>query len=805
MGELIIAGLGTLVPASLGTLAVPWWLTAGANLLGSALLSTAAARMGRRKPGEVAEDIRLPRSLPPVRWAWGIGARVPGTAVYLGDRSGFRYLAYLVASHPSDTTGFALRLDGRDITLSGDPTNFGPLTRGAVTVPEGETQVVITHGLGTTPARAGAYADGLVTAIDAVGATTFRATLADPAPEGGQELNWVAYADAAGATALIPGNLVGQLEVWLQDGTQTHPPTRLLIENGDPFSGQGGPLFGSEATANPLWHTDKHHGLTVVWIKMRLGAANTRQSRWPAPVPVLDCAMAWQRIYNPLMDSTRGGEGPQRINDPATWEPTSNQAACLLHLARFNPVYPWQPDQLLLDSFVFGAEVADEDVPLKAGGTVKRYEVGGFQTFAEKEMPGLLAEMADAGGGELFTVGGRLGYRPGSWIEPALTMPAHLRGSVKYAADRDRTSTPQAVRVVYRDPGADWEDATFEPVAVTPAWGGDERRVLTWTQPLVSNPYQAMRLQQMKARELALGGSLSAEYPPNPAADLMCGAVVEIADAGAPYRDGVYRVVEKDGVFSIADGGEGAAFRVKLGFRQDAEFVTAWNPETDELPYEAAVPNVIDRELPLPFDLDGGFDFDGFGQDRLRVVFSVPGGFTPGGPEGEPSIRSKPAHRVLRVGTAGQFGRDDPGGADHQLFRNRRRCCARGSGRAATSCGSGRSAAARSVTWVYGGPYLLGVDLDAPTAVSASPGAGQITINATSPDGDHAALEYWGSDVDDPWSATLLATQTVAVSTADSFTETGLSAGATRFYFVRSVALTGAVGPWSDSVTATAT
>jgi hypothetical protein len=802
MGELIIAGLGTLVPASLGTLAVPWWLTTGANLLGSALLSTAAARMGRRKPGEVAEDIRLPRSLPPVRWAWGIGARVPGTAVYLGDRSGFRYLAYLVASHPSDTTGFALRLDGRDITLSGDPTNFGPLTRGAVTVPEGETQVVITHGLGTTPARAGAYNTGLITTIDAVGATTFRATLADPAPEGGQELNWVAYADAAGATALIPGNLVGQLEVWLQDGTQTHPPTRLLIENGDPFSGQGGPLFGSEATANPLWHTDKHHGLTVVWIKMRLGAANTRQSRWPAPVPVLDCAMAWQRIYNPLMDSTRGGEGPQRINDPATWEPTSNQAACLLHLARFNPVYPWQPDQLLLDSFDFGAEVADEDVPLKAGGTVKRYEVGGFQTFAEKEMPGLLAEMADAGGGELFTVGGRLGYRPGTWIDPVVTMPAHLRGSVKYAADRDRTSTPQAVRVVYRDPGADWEDATFEPVAVTPAWGGDERRVLTWTQPLVSNPYQAMRLQQMKARELALGGSLSAEYPPNPAADLMCGAVVEIADAGAPYRDGVYRVVEKDGVFSIADGGEGAAFRVKLGFRQDAEFVTAWNPETDELPYEAAVPNVIDRELPLPFDLVGSFDFDGFGADRLRVDFSVPGDFTQVGLE--PVFSPDPRIESFEWELQGNSGEMTPAGLITNFFQTPVML------REGVGPGSYivriRSVGGGAVSpWVYGGPYLLDVDLDAPTAVSASPGAGQITINATSPDGDHAALEYWGSDVDDPWSATLLATQTVATLTADSFTETGLDAGATRFYFVRSVASTGAVGPWSDSVTATAT
>ena len=232
MGDPLTAAL-VISLKTIGIAGVPTWLASGAaSLLSTTLLTSLAALLNRPKASDVREQLRLSNELPPYRFAWGPGTRVPGTPWYMGEKNGVRYFAYLLNSRPSDTSGFTLRLDGRPVALSGDPFDFGPLTRGTATVAEGETQVTITHGFGAPPQTLDAYAEDLVAVVDMVDATSFRATIPDPAPAGGLELTWVCTAATPGAVA-TNDPFVGHLEVWVQDGSQEHPPSKLLVENGD--------------------------------------------------------------------------------------------------------------------------------------------------------------------------------------------------------------------------------------------------------------------------------------------------------------------------------------------------------------------------------------------------------------------------------------------------------------------------------------------------------------------------------------------------------------------------------------------
>jgi hypothetical protein len=94
-----------------------------------------------------------------------------------------------------------------------------------------------------------------------------------------------------------------------------------------------------------------------------------------------------KHCYVPRLDSTvPGGSGPHRWNDPATWEWTDNLIDCRYNWMR--GVYACdrvgQPDMLLVGRglsaieapparTIAAANVCDEAVALKAGGTEKRY------------------------------------------------------------------------------------------------------------------------------------------------------------------------------------------------------------------------------------------------------------------------------------------------------------------------------------------------------------------------------------------------------------------------------------------------
>lgn len=123
-----------------------------------------------------------------------------------------------------------------------------------------------------------------------------------------------------------------------------------------------------------------------------------------------------------------------------------------------------------LASFQDFANLCDQPVPLKAGGTIRRYRLtGGYNMNAE--MRDVLPEFLRTCDGDLYMdTDGRVAIRGGQWVAPALTLDAtqgHIltadfkRGNQVLAAWNDLTVTYMEPDLDYNETEAErWVDAT---------------------------------------------------------------------------------------------------------------------------------------------------------------------------------------------------------------------------------------------------------------------------------------------------------------------------------------------------------
>lgn len=120
-------------------------------------------------------------------------------------------------------------------------------------------------------------------------------------------------------------------------------------------------------------------------------------------------------FYDRRFDTTAGGAGSQRFNDPATWVYTTNPAVMLDHYMlsrRYEAVKVFgiglSADQVPFDEFVALANLCDENVAIKVGGTQKRYEANGY-LFADRSFKDTIKDLCRAMGARPADFGGRIG------------------------------------------------------------------------------------------------------------------------------------------------------------------------------------------------------------------------------------------------------------------------------------------------------------------------------------------------------------------------------------------------------------
>ncbi len=146
-------------------------------------------------------------------------------------------------------------------------------------------------------------------------------------------------------------------------------------------------------------------------------------------VPSISFEMEGAKLYDRRKDSTAGGSGAHRLNNPLTWEYSTNPAVALDHylLGRF--IGSIRTFGLGLSStdvpyaeFAALANLCDELVPLKISpNTQKRYEANGFM-FADRSFKDTIKDLCRAMNSRPADKGGRIGIIDGQPKTPVLTL-----------------------------------------------------------------------------------------------------------------------------------------------------------------------------------------------------------------------------------------------------------------------------------------------------------------------------------------------------------------------------------------------
>lgn len=401
--------------------------------------------------------------------------------------------------------------------------------------------------------------------------------------------------------------------IWIGLGDQTSPPDQILAEVGP----GGSELDGGDPLFLP---TDGWTGCTVVWCRFVSDNAGKRSERFPNVPPQLEIEMDWSRVWDPR-------DASQDPDDPSTWAWSNNQALVLLDSLRMNPIREYTLEHLDLTSFITAADVADELIPLfHEGGSEPRYRANGFIVWNGGEIVDQIQPVADAGGGFLYRSGGLVGYAPGIWTEPVVTLSdIEEQGGIDFQVNRPDRELPRWVRVSYVRPQRDWQDTEL-PIRPVPGvtTGTGEEAVREIKLPFVTSATQAQRLQQIAARRFGMQRRLAFTAFPE-AFRVTPGDVVVTAFPGSlAVMNGYWQVETADPAIWLAEPDTGVAFRVPLTLVETAENVFEWVPETDEVLIEDDEPpeRPADRSAPTDLRVETGPGVSFLFDPRFRISWA---------------------------------------------------------------------------------------------------------------------------------------------------------------------------------------
>ena len=77
--------------------------------------------------------------------------------------------------------------------------------------------------------------------------------------------------------------------------------------------------------SSTLW-TDNHKLSGIAYVAFKL---KWDRDRFPQGVPNITAVIKGKKVYDPRLDTTEGGSGSHRADDPSTWEYSSNPALCV--------------------------------------------------------------------------------------------------------------------------------------------------------------------------------------------------------------------------------------------------------------------------------------------------------------------------------------------------------------------------------------------------------------------------------------------------------------------------------------------
>lgn len=295
--------------------------------------------------------------------------------------------------------------------------------------------------------------------------------------------------DGSGNVNQIAGGHYGDIiSLSLRDGTPGAPAHANVV-----------------AQAGTLWTADHlAEGQVTAGMVCRMVSNEKMPTLYPNGEIDYSQARDWLCVYDWRKDSTSGGSGAHRRDNPATWEYTANPVVCWVHDKWAVQGYDWtRRFSRVLDILTAEADAADELVDKQGGGTVRRYEAfvwydaeGDPKETDDRFRASCDGWMTELGDGSLI-------FRVGRWIESPHVITEEMILDYSWIGGLPKSRLVNEVQPRFRVPELLYElsDAPAFLDPVSQAARG--RFPATIELEEVTNVSQAMRIAKSRYSELA--------------------------------------------------------------------------------------------------------------------------------------------------------------------------------------------------------------------------------------------------------------------------------------------------------------
>lgn len=246
-----------------------------------------------------------------------------------------------------------------------------------------------------------------------------------------------------------------------------------------------------------VWTVDhRGDGLATVMMSNGTVAQGDFQSVYPNQMPQITSVIQGALLYDPRTDSEAYS--------------TNITLFALWHLT--NPVGgKLALDDLYMPDWINAANVSDQTVLNRDGGSEKRYH-GGFWFRADNDPVAIARLIVQAGEMAIYErADGKIGVHAGEFVEPTIRLSAPNLHMVNFDANRRKRSNVLAVRGRYT--GIDEGYNTIDAVTYGNPYGTDDERTKTIENQIVQSHNHISRLQKITfARSNAPRVDIVADY-----------------------------------------------------------------------------------------------------------------------------------------------------------------------------------------------------------------------------------------------------------------------------------------------------
>ena len=325
--------------------------------------------------------------------------------------------------------------------------------------------------------------------------------------------------------------------------------------------------------------TNAHQGRGVAYLYLRL---KWNRDVYPTGIPNVTAMVRGRKIWDPRSDP----------DDPAVKGYSTNAALCALDYAMAGFGFEAPLSEIHETSWVAAANVCDEVVALKAGGTQPRYDSNGAFQVDDKPLA-IMDDLLTAMSGTLvYQQGGFRGYAAAATAPSGTLDESDLRGDLRVVPRPSRSQSFNAIRGSFVDADDGFLVTDFPPVT-NATYQAEDAGVRVFKEielPFTTHKARAQRIGALHLHRARQGITVRFPAKLNKFA-LAPWDVVTVSIARLGWSSKEFRVLE----WALSEDGG-----VDLTLQEEAAAVYAWDPESDEIVTDPAP----DTNLPDPFTVE---------------------------------------------------------------------------------------------------------------------------------------------------------------------------------------------------------